>query len=161
MKNLLALLALSFLFVGCHLHPDGCYRDAYGDMVCNSHHHTETVIYSSGGGYNNNIIVIEDQPMFQCMWEMPYYHDPEWCEYYDGETYCMWMNIGQEEVWRYTDWCGWELAEVYTYLQEEEMKLKQCPICLLPFPSASLFKLRNLKVCANCYVQNKRMFREW
>jgi hypothetical protein len=50
------------------------------------------------------------------MWEMPYYHDPEWCEYYDGETYCMWMNIGQEEVWRYTDWCGWELAEVYTYL---------------------------------------------
>ena len=49
------------------------------------------------------------------------------------------------------------------YLQEKDMKikLKPCTICSLPFPSTSLFKLRNLKVCANCYVQNKRMFREW
>jgi len=43
----------------------------------------------------------------------------------------------------------------------KKIKLTQCAICCLPFPSASLFKLRNLKACANCYVQNKRMFREW
>jgi len=125
MKNLLALLALSFLFIGCHVHSEECYYDSYWEeWVCTSHHAhhapaspTTTVVYTSannGGGYNNNIIVVEEEAPY-CYWDMPYYHDPEWCEYTRGETYCMWMNIGQEEIWVYTDWCGWELVEVYTY----------------------------------------------
>jgi hypothetical protein len=40
------------------------------------------------------------------------------------------------------------------------MKLKLCQICNLPFPSTSMFTLRNMKVCANCFVKNKRMF-QW
>jgi hypothetical protein len=42
-----------------------------------------------------------------------------------------------------------------------KINLKPCDICNLPFPSTGMFKLRNLKVCANCFVQNKRMYREW
>jgi len=40
------------------------------------------------------------------------------------------------------------------------MKLKPCHVCCLPFPNTSLFKLGYVKVCANCYVQNKRMFKQ-
>jgi hypothetical protein len=36
-----------------------------------------------------------------------------------------------------------------------------CQLCNLPYPSTGKFELRKLEVCANCYVQNKRMFREW
>jgi hypothetical protein len=43
----------------------------------------------------------------------------------------------------------------------EKIKLTQCAVCCLPFPSTGMFKLRNLKVCANCYVKNKRMFKPW
>jgi len=114
----LALLALPFLLVGCHLSND-CYHDHDNVYRCDVHHepHHNTVVVSggSGGGYNNNIIIIEEQPMFQCNWDHPYYHDPEWCDFEYGVTCCMWMDIGAEETWCYTDACGWQLSEINTY----------------------------------------------
>jgi hypothetical protein len=41
------------------------------------------------------------------------------------------------------------------------LKLKTCPLCLRQFPLTMLVKLRNIKVCPNCYVQNKRMYMPW
>ena len=114
------LLALSILTVGCVHSADECHLHD-GSQHCHNYpvaaHATTPVVITSGngGGYNNNIIVIEEQPMFQCNWEMPYWHDPEWCDYEYGATYCMWLNIGQEEVWVYTESCGWQLSEIYTY----------------------------------------------
>ena len=170
MKKIILLALSLFALAGCEINSGVCHYDSnyvhhcHGDDHAHSHHDTTTVVYTSannGGGYNNNIIVVEEEPSW-CSWDYPYYHDPEWCTFDYDTTCCMWLNIGSEEQWCYYDYCGWELVSVYEYYQEEErMKLKQCPICLLPFPSTSLVKLRNIKVCANCYVQNKRMFREW
>ena len=124
MKNLLALLALAFLMVGCHLHSEECYWDKYADeWVCyhhDAHHHqpTTTVVYAdSGGGYNNNIIVVEEvvEPSW-CSPEEPFMHDPDYCTF-DGQTCCTWQAgvYGVEETYCWYDWCGWELVEVYEY----------------------------------------------
>ena len=127
MKQLLALLTLPILFAGCWVHhSDHCYHDSHGDYWCEDDNlityvyeaptSTTTVIHTTqenGGGYNNNIIVVEEQDSY-CMWDSPYYHDPEYCTF-DGLTCCTWLNIGEEEEWCYTDYCGWELYSVYTY----------------------------------------------
>ena len=124
MKNLLALLALTFLFAGCHLHSEECYWDSYYDeWVCYHHdaHHyqpTTTVVYAdSGGGYNNNIIVVEEvvEPSY-CSPEEPFLHDPDYCTF-DYGTCCTWQAgvYGIEETYCWYDWCGWELVEVYEY----------------------------------------------
>tara|TARA_R100001015_G_C4541285_1_gene105247 strand:- start:222 stop:605 length:384 start_codon:yes stop_codon:yes gene_type:complete len=126
MKRLLALAISLIALTGCDPVESYCHYNAHGDYHCHESHSydyhshsgpTTTIVTTSanyGGGDNNNIIIIEEEESY-CYWEPPYYHDPEWCEYTYGTTYCMWMNIGQEETWMYTDWCGWELVEVYTY----------------------------------------------
>ena len=124
MKKLLALLALSFLFIGCHMHSEECYYDSYWDeWVCTSHHKpapVSTVVYTSannGGVYNNNIIVVEEvvEPSW-CSPEEPFFHDPEYCSF-DYETCCTWQAsvYGVEETYCWNDMCGWELVEVYEY----------------------------------------------
>ena len=120
----ITLLALAILTVGCHLHEPECHYNEYGDIHCHDHHdythhsHEDqptTVVYATdnNGGGSNNIIIVEEQESY-CMWDSPYYHDPEYCTF-DGLTCCTWLNIGEEEEWCYTDYCGWELYSVYTY----------------------------------------------
>ena len=46
-------------------------------------------------------------------------------------------------------------------ITEAKIKLKPCNICQLPQASTGMLTLRGVKVCANCYVQNKRMFMPW
>ena len=123
MKRLLALALPLLALAGCHFGPVGvCHYDSYGDYHCHEnsskadHHETTTVVYTAAnnsGGSNNNIIVIEEEPSY-CMWDSPYYHDPEYCTF-DGGTCCMWLDIGAEETWCYYDYCGWELVSVYSY----------------------------------------------
>tara|TARA_R100001591_G_scaffold97077_1_gene102919 strand:+ start:54 stop:431 length:378 start_codon:yes stop_codon:yes gene_type:complete len=124
MKRLLALLALTLLFIGCNAHHEECWYDNYWDeWVCVTHPHhqpTTTVVYTSannGGGYNNNIIVVEEvvEPSY-CSPEEPFYHDPEYCSF-DYETCCTWQAsvYGIEETYCWNEWCGWELVEVYEY----------------------------------------------
>ncbi len=36
-----------------------------------------------------------------------------------------------------------------------------CEVCCLPYPSTGKFVRNETEMCANCYVQNKRMFKEW
>jgi hypothetical protein len=125
MKRLLALALPLLALAGCHFGPAHvCHLDSSGDYHCHAdaelashnHHDSTTVVYTSannGGGSNNNIIVIEEEPSY-CMWDSPYYHDPEYCTF-DGATCCMWLDIGAEETWCYYDYCGWELVSVYSY----------------------------------------------
>ena len=124
MKRLLALALPLLALVGCEVHAVSayCHDNVYGDKHCHGydnvhdHHDSTTVVYTSannGGGSNNNIIVIEEEPSY-CMWDSPYYHDPEYCTF-DGGTCCMWLDIGAEETWCYYDYCGWELVSVYSY----------------------------------------------
>ena len=112
MKKLLAL-AFGLALAGCHLHDEVCHYDTYGTYHCHDYDHDETTYYPENGGGDNNIIIVEET-YSQCMWEPPYYHDPEYCTF-DYETCCMWLNIGSEEQWCYYDYYGWELVSVYEY----------------------------------------------
>ena len=132
MKRLLALALPLLALAGCHPHggPTAvCHNDFWGDRHCHDGYHytphdhshdTTTIVTTSAnnGGGDNNIIIVEET-YSQCMWEPPYYGDPEYCTF-DGGTCCMWLNIGSEEQWCYYDYCGWELVAVYSYYQEEE-----------------------------------------
>ena len=124
----LTLIALTILFAGCHLHGDPtavCHRNYYGDQHCHEghtydhhdhSHDTTTIVTTSAnnGGGDNNIIIVEET-YSQCMWDSPYYHDPEYCTYDYDSTCCMWLDIGSEETYCYYDYCGWELVSVYSY----------------------------------------------
>ncbi len=128
MKRTLAIAVTLLALAGCDIHPVDayCHYDAHGDYHCHdSHsytHHshdgpTTTVVTTSanyGGGSNNNIIVVEEEPSW-CNWDSPYYHDPEYCTFDYDTTCCMWLDIGSEETYCYTDYCGWELVSVYSY----------------------------------------------
>lgn len=122
MNPMITLILTTLFFSGCEFHSDDCYYDDHGNYECyyddHSHqiHETTTVVTTSPnytGGSNNNIIVIEEQDSY-CDWDYPYYHDPEYCTY-DYETCCMWLGIGVEETYCYSDYCGWELEQVYMY----------------------------------------------
>ena len=123
MKRLLALALPLLALAGCHIGPVGvCHYDSYGDYHCHEnsskadHHETTTVVYTSannGGGYNN-IIIIEEEVNY-CQWDQPYYHDPNWCDYYYDTVCCGWSSVASEETYCYYDYCGWELVEVELY----------------------------------------------
>jgi len=34
-----------------------------------------------------------------------------------------------------------------------------CEVCCMPYPSTGKFVRNETEMCANCYVQNKRMFK--
>ena len=143
MKRLLALAISLVSLTGCDINPveSYCHYNAHGDYHCHeshtySHHShdgpTTTIVTTSanyGGGDNNNIIVIEEEPSY-CSWDYPYPYDPEYCSF-DGITCCMWLDIGAEETWCYTYYCGWELQAVYTYWQQEKQR-KDLTILFLP-----------------------------
>ena len=120
----LTLIALAILFAGCHFgHTSSeCHYDDYGNYHCHDDythhdsHETTTIVTTSAnnGGGSNNIIIVEET-YSQCMWDSPYYHDPEYCTYDYDSTCCMWLDIGSEETYCYYDYCGWELVSVYSY----------------------------------------------
>jgi hypothetical protein len=124
----LTLIALTFLMVGCHFHDDECYRDQNGllwcenyanEVVYHSYEPEDDVTYIYDNDYvggTNNIIIVEDGP--DCLWEPPYGHDPISCDVFGYDTTCCTWEAsvyGIDETYCYSDWCGWELEEVYTY----------------------------------------------
>ena len=42
--------------------------------------------------------------------EDPYWHEPEWCDYYDDATCCVWYADG----W-YEEWCQWDYDYCWDY----------------------------------------------
>ena len=115
MKRLLALAFCLVALAGCEVHTNTCHYDSDGSYHC-GHHHTTPVVYTShnNGGGSNNIIIIEEEVDY-CQWDNPYYHDPEWCDYYYDTVCCGWSSVASEETYCYYDYCGWELVEVHTY----------------------------------------------
>ncbi len=45
--------------------------------------------------------------------------------------------------------------------KQEKIVLFNCQVCTYPYPSTGKFVLRNIELCANCYIQNKRMYKPW
>jgi hypothetical protein len=131
MKKLLALAFCLAALVGCDIHHHSdvqCWIDSGGNHWCSDGFitwleydntpPTTTIIHTStnnGGGYNNNIIVVE-QAHAECNWDAPYFHDPDYCTF-DEQACCTWSAslYGIEETYCYSDYCGWELVEVYEY----------------------------------------------
>ena len=148
MKRLLTLAFCLVALAGCDFHAYEECHSHDGSHHCHNYvpdpHPTNTVVYTSAnnGGGSNNIIIVEEQESY-CMWDSPYYHDPEYCTF-DGLTCCTWLNIGEEEEWCYTDYCGWELYSVYTYYQKEypyeEDKANRVCSLLPAFPQRELIQ---------------------
>ena len=43
-------------------------------------------------------------------------------------------------------------------MNNKKIEFFNCQVCSYPYPTTGKFMLRNIDVCANCYIKNKRMF---
>ena len=64
--------------------------------------------------YNGPAYIVHAEPVettyaLDACYDEPYWHEPDWCDYYDDETCCVWYVDGWFEEWCQWDdgWC-WE-----------------------------------------------------
>ena len=85
-KHLLACILLAVTISGCTIEWRGSNRD-----------------------YTNSSYSTSGFPIDAC-YEEPYWHSPEWCDYYGDATCCVWYADG----W-YEEWCQWDYDWCWEY----------------------------------------------
>jgi hypothetical protein len=104
--NLIVCLLAMFILTGCDISFHGRHHTPTGPTVVTTEYQRPDTSYTEVS-YSDSYYYDDDYSY--C--EEPYWHAPEWCDYYDdGSVYCVWYVDG----W-YEEWYQWDYYSCWEY----------------------------------------------